>query len=192
MQVDELKSPLLEAQIEEDKKWFVMRDLKRPNANLPAYKELSQKNFQVFTPMKWHLKSVHGRRVREEVPFVQDLLFVFDTKERIEKEVDMIPTLQFRFGRGLGYRQPMTVRNEDMDRFINAVRSNDEPLYFLPSELTPDMCGRTVRIVGGVLDGFTGKLLKIKGARQKRILVELPGQLTVACKVDTEYIQFTD
>lgn len=39
--------------------WYVMRDLKRANAKLPAYKQLLNEHFEVFTPMKEQL-SVHG------------------------------------------------------------------------------------------------------------------------------------
>ena len=41
--------------------WYVMRDLKRANAKLPAYKQLLNEHFEVFTPMKEQL-SVHGGR----------------------------------------------------------------------------------------------------------------------------------
>lgn len=33
------------------KHWFVMRDLKRPNAKLPAYKMLEDKRFEVFAQL---------------------------------------------------------------------------------------------------------------------------------------------
>ena len=56
--------------------WYVMRDLKRPNAKLPAYKQLSDEHLEVFTPMQWRLKLKNGKRIREEVPFMQDLLFI--------------------------------------------------------------------------------------------------------------------
>ena len=52
--------------------WYVMRDLKRPNAKLPAYKQLSDEHLEVFTPMQWRLKLKNGKRIREEVPFMQD------------------------------------------------------------------------------------------------------------------------
>ena len=35
--------------------WFVMRDLKRNNAKLPAYKMLSEMKIEIFTPMKWKI-----------------------------------------------------------------------------------------------------------------------------------------
>ena len=65
--------------------WYVMRDLKRANAKLPAYKQLLNEHFEVFTPMKEQLSVHGGKRTREEVPFIQDLLFVHDTQEAIEK-----------------------------------------------------------------------------------------------------------
>ena len=39
---------------EQQMHWYVMRDLKRPNAKLPAYKQLSDEHIEVFTPM--HIK----------------------------------------------------------------------------------------------------------------------------------------
>ena len=54
--------------------WFVMRDLKRRNAKLPAYKLLDGMVKKVFTPMVWRLVTRHGKRGKEEVPFMQDLL----------------------------------------------------------------------------------------------------------------------
>lgn len=53
--------------------WYVMRDLKRANAKLPAYKQLSNENFEVFTPMKEQLSVRGGKRIREDVPFIRDL-----------------------------------------------------------------------------------------------------------------------
>lgn len=41
---------------EQQMHWYVMRDLKRPNAKLPAYKQLSDEHLEVFTPMQWRLK----------------------------------------------------------------------------------------------------------------------------------------
>ena len=54
--------------------WFVMRDLKRPNAKQPAYRFLAEQGLEVFTPMTWRLTLRQGKRVREERPFLPDLL----------------------------------------------------------------------------------------------------------------------
>ena len=52
------------------------------------------------------------------------------------------------------------------------------------------MCGRRIRIIGGLLDGYEGNLLKVRGSRIKYLLVELGGLLSVGVEVKSEYIQF--
>ena len=168
--------------------WFVMRDLKRRNAKLPAYKLLESLGIKVFTPMVWKLVVRHGKRSREEVPFMQDLLFVHDTRQAVDPIVEKYGTVQYRYVRG-GYKVPMTVREADMQRFIHAVESSENPRYYTPKEITPDMIGREVRIVGGPLDGYEGHLQKMQGVRVKRLFVELPNLLAAAVEVQPEYIQ---
>ena len=171
------------------KKWFVMRDLKRWNAQCPAYKQLQDLGITVFTPMIWKLIQIHGKRIRKQVPFMQDMLFVFDSRQVIDPIVERVPTLQYRFLRGT-YCEPMTVRNEDMERFIKAVGLTENPRYYTPEELTPAMVGKKVRVIGGPLDNYEGRLQKMQGSRTKRLFVELPSLLAVSVEVNPEYIQF--
>lgn len=168
--------------------WFVMRDLKRSNAKLPAYKLLDGLVAKVFTPMVWKLTVRNGKRIREKVPFIQDLLFVHDTRLAVDPIVEKYDTVQYRYIRG-GYKIPMTVREADMQRFIHAVNSTENTRYYKPEEITPNMVGRKVRIVGGPLDGYEGNLQKMQGARIRRLFVELPNLLAAAVEVQPEYIQ---
>lgn len=169
--------------------WFVMRDLKRRNAKMPAYKLFDNLKIRFFTPMVWSLVTRHGKRIKEEVPFIQDLLFVHDTRQVVDPIVEKYDTVQYRYVRG-GYKIPMTVREADMQRFIDAVNSAENPQYYTPKEITPDMIGRKVRIVGGPLDGYEGNLQKMQGARTRRLFVELPNLLAAAVEVQPEYILF--
>lgn len=173
---------------DKSKQWFVMRDLKRTNAKQPAYRLLAEQQVEVFTPMKWTLVTSKGKKVRKEVPFLQDLVFVHDTREKIDPIVAKCPTLQYRFLRKT-YRKPMTVPTSEMERFIHAVSSSESPRYYLPEEITPDMYSRKIRIVGGPLDGYEGCLLTMRGSKVKRLLVELPNLLTAGVEVSPEYIQ---
>ena len=157
--------------------WFVLRDLTRPNAKRPAYRLLEEKGIEVFTPMRWQLVERKGKRIREEV-----------TRTCMDPIVEEISTLQYRYLRG-GYRKPMTVGHAEMNRFIRAVHSDDSPRYFLVEELTSAMYGRMIRIEGGPLDGYEGRLLSIRGSRVKRLIVEIPGLLVAAVEVDPEYIR---
>lgn len=168
--------------------WFVMRDLKRANARQPAYKLFEDMEKRVFTPMTWRLGVEKGKKVRKEVPFIPDLLFVYDSRANLDSVVDQISTLQYRWLRNT-WREPMTVSEAEMERFIRAVSLSDSPKYYLPQEITPDMYGRRIRIVGGPFDGYEGTLLTTRGSRVRRLLVELPGLLAVGVEVNPEYIQ---
>ena len=77
----------------------------------------------------------------------------------------------------------------DMERFIRAVDATESPRYYLPEEITPTMYGRKIRIEGGPLSGYEGRLLTTRGSKVKRLLVELEGFLAVGVEVDPEYIQ---
>ena len=168
-------------------RWYVMRDLTRTNAKMPAYKMLEGMVSKVFTPMTWKVVKVKGKGKRVQVPFMHDLLFVYDRRKNIDPIVERIGTFQYRYLRGT-YRVPMTVREADMNRFMQAVEMSDDPKYYSPNEITPAMVGRSVRIIGGPLAGYEGRLQKLQGSRTKRLLVELPGLITAAVEVQPEFI----
>lgn len=172
-----------------DRQWFVMRDLTRPNAKLPAYKMLEKMKIDFFTPMVHKLIIVKGKREDREVPFMHDLIFVHDTQEVIDPIVESIHTFQYRF---LKQRRPMTVRDADMERFIKAVESSENPKFYRPDEITQDMLNRKIRIIGGQLDGYEGMLLTLRGSKVKRLLVELPTLLAAAVEVQPEFIRLID
>lgn len=169
--------------------WFVMRDLKRRNAKEPAYKKLQELGIKVFVPMKWEVSFRKGKKVREQIPFLQDLLFICDTRQHLDPIVSRTETLQYRWLRNT-YREPMTVPELEMEKFIYAVSQSESPKFYLPEEITPQMCGRQIRIVGGLMDGYEGALLSTRGSKTKRLLVELKGYLAVGVEVLPEFIQF--
>lgn len=168
--------------------WFVMRDLKRNNAKLPAYKMLSEMKIEIFTPMKWKIVTKEKKRIPQKVPFMQDLLFVHVTRKILDPIVERTSTLQYRYLRD-GFRTPMTVRDTDMERFIRAVESADNPQFYTPKDILPSMIGKTVRIIGGPLNDYVGKLQKMQGSKVKRIFIELSNLLTASIEVEPEYIQ---
>ncbi len=169
--------------------WFVMRDLKRPNSLNPAYRQLPELGIEIFTPMRWRIVTRKGKSLREERPYISDLVFVHSDRETVDAVCTSVPTLQYRYVRG-GYQRPMVVADREMERFVKAVQSVDNPEYYSPEEITADMMGRQVRIVGGALNGYEGKLLKCRGSRRRRLLVSIPNILVAAVEVNPDYIMF--
>lgn len=151
--------------------------------------EATKTGIKVFVPLMEQITLQKGKKVREKVPVIQDLLFVYDSRRHLDSIVEKTRTLQYRWLRNT-FREPMTVPDLEMDRFIQAVSITDSPKYYLPEEITSQMCGRKIRIIGGPLNGYEGCLLKIRGSKIKRLLVELKGYLAVGVEVLPEYIQF--
>lgn len=169
--------------------WFVMRDLTRANANYPAWKELTESGYEVYTPMTWKIRTSGGHKKRKYVPVMHDLLFVNSTREALDPFVASHSRLQYRFVRGGRFGEAMTVNEAEMERFIKATSTDSDTLYYAPSDLNPSMIGKKVRIVGGMLDGFIGNLLSIKGMRKRRLIVGLSGMITAAVEVNPDYIE---
>ena len=170
-------------------RWYVLRDMLRANARQTAYEQLLEAGYEVFTPMRWEV--VHhndGSRTRRRIPVLSDLLFINTTREIFDPHLRRIPSLQYRYVRGL-QATPMVVREADMRMFISAVSSSADPRYYMPEEVSAEMCGRRIRIVGGPLDGYEGNLLKVRGSKTKRLLVNLTGLITAAVEIEPEYIQ---
>lgn len=165
--------------------WFVMRDLKRTNAKIPAYKFLKSKGMEVFTPLKRHMNK---KKEWEDTPLIHGLLFVHESREKLNLVVDKLPTLQYRY-LPRKFHEPMVVPDADMERFIHAVTVTDAPKYYLPEEITSSMYNQKIRIMGGPLDGYEGFLLTVRGSRVRRLLVELPSFMFVGVEVNPDYIQ---
>lgn len=171
-----------------EKQWFVMRDLKRRNSNSLTIHDLAKAGLEVFTPMTQMVMKIGGKLQRREVPVIQDLLFIHDSKETLDPIVRCTPTLQYRYQRGKSTAEPTIVRHDEMERFIFAVSNNETPIYYKPGELTESMYGKSVHIHGGRLDGYEGRLLSLKGMRKRRLIVELPGLLSAAVEVEPDFI----
>lgn len=170
--------------------WFALRDLKRPNALLPAYKMLRQKGIEIFTPMKTVVATVKGRKTEKKIPFLQDLLFARAEKNDLDPIIRETATLQYRYGQGNNFDHPMVIPEKEMDRFIAAISLFDNPIYYTPQDLPKKLIGEKVRIImSGPLDGYEGTLLKIRGARKKHLLLQLPGILAAEIEVTPDLIQ---
>lgn len=175
----------------ENMQWFVLRDLKRPNAKLPAYEDLPRRGFKVFTPKKIQLVQRNGRRIKESVPYIRDLLFVHAKKEELDTLIRETSTLQYRYVKGEAYCSPMIVRGPEMERFITAVSTFKNPQFFRPEEIRQSMIGAKIRIISeGPMHNMEGNLLKIAGSGKKRLFVSIPDLLATAVEITSaDYVE---
>ena len=67
-----------------------------------------------------------------------------------------------------------------MQRFVAVAGTyNDHLLYFQPEELNLSK-GTRVRITGGDFEGYEGVFVKVKGARDRRVVISLQGVIAMA------------
>lgn len=165
--------------------WYVLRFLYR---NQPKVRALFEANgVKTFSPKKLVVKIEKGRRVKKYEDILWDLFFVHSSKEIIDPYVAKFDNFQYKFKSGGKRHNPLIVPEDQMDAFIKAVEASKNPLFISQDDI--DMRkGTRVRIVKGPLSGFEGIVIKVKGAKAKRFIVEIPNTLAVAVEVSPNMI----
>lgn len=169
-----------------EKCWYVLRDLKRANAKEPTYILLRHKSSieSVFTPLV------------DNKPYIRDLLFAYASYNELSPIIEATPSLQFRFARGCVQNEPMRVGTAEMERFVKAVAaaySADIPVEYFTSETLPATAlGKRIRIVGGDFDGLEGRLLKRRGSKKRKLVLDLGTLLSAAFEVEPERVLLLD
>lgn len=153
-------------------KWYVLRDLRRPNVKFRAYHKLLRKGFEVFTPVKWEREKQENKKILFETPIILDLLIVHSSVLKLKEEVTFPNKLQYRYLRG-EYQKKMIVPDADMKDFMQAMSDASYVEYYTPEEFAPDRIGEPITIKGGKFDGKTGILLSVNGTKKKSLVVRL-------------------
>lgn len=122
----------------------------------------------------------HGkkRKVRELVPVVHNLIFIHITQTDMKELKKDIPYLQYMTDSRSG--EKIIVPDGQMRDFIAVAGTYDEHLlFFKPEEINPAK-GTRVRIIGGDFAGYEGIFIKVKGARDRRVVICIQGIIAMA------------
>ncbi len=156
--------------------WYAMRATYR--RELQVKQILDKQSVGNFIPMRYEIRTVRHRKIRELVPVVRNLLFVHATASEIKKAKEKIPYLQYITDSR--DKQKIIVPDSQMRSFIAVSGTyDDQLLYFRPEEVNLAK-GTKVRIIGGELDGQEGIFVKVKGARDRRVVIAIQGVIAVA------------
>lgn len=168
------------------KKWYVLCDSTRVNAQKRAYHTLQGKGFKVFTPMKWVEHKWANRTVRVERPVIPDLLIVHTTEESLAPYIKEEYKLHYRIVRGSRGKK-MTVNDKDMRLFMRATSKASSIDYYKPEEYDSSRIGEKITIKGGAFDGKEGILLDVNGTKKKKLVVRLANLFVAVVELnDTE------
>lgn len=156
-------------------RWYAMRVTYR--RELAVRDQLEEQGIETFIPMRHALKVKNNVPKRQLVPAVSSLLFVHARQSTIQRIKAGISHLQYITDKT---RSKITVPESQMHHFIAACGSYDESLhYFDPSEVNLAK-GTPVRIIGGDFEGMEGVFVKLKGKRDRRVVVAIQGVIAVA------------
>lgn len=182
----------MESESETLKQWFVLRDLKRPNAKELGYQQLLKAGFDVFTPLEPKIFMRGRKKVKEDKPVIHGMLFVNSTKEQLNPIINRTETLQYRFVKGGSYCAPLVVPASEMERFIKIVNQAVKVEYYRPEEITPAMIGAKVRIISeNPFNCQIGELTYLKGSKKKLIL-QLNGLLAAKVEMSADFIELIE
>ncbi len=131
-----------------------------------------------FIPMRYEVHIRNGRKKRELIPVISDLIFVHAVQLELQKVKFKLPYLQYMIDIRNGRK--IIVPDEQMKQFIAVAGTYDEHLiFFSPDEVSLHK-GMKVRIIGGNFAGYEGVFVKVKGARDRRVVISLQGVIAMA------------
>lgn len=168
--------------------WYVMIAFKKEKTakeDLEAENREREKNkkskLDFFIPMYFELKGSDTNRKRKKCPLIPNYVFIHASLSEIYAYKQTTSYLKFhRPVREDGQRRYTTVPDRQMHDFMQVARHYEEDIcYYGPGEM--DLIkGDRVRIIGGEFDGIEGILLCTQGKRGDRVLIEIPGVMSVS------------
>lgn len=173
----------------EEPVWFAMsatfgRELK-------AKTFLEDRHVKCFVPMRYEIvKDKTQGKVRKLIPAINNLIFVYTTKDRIQSLKAAMGYLQYITKPENGKNIPIIVPEYQMKQFMTVCDTYNENLVYLsPNEINLKK-GTPVKIVGGVFDGIEGTFVKVDKSRKKRVVVMIQGfAAVIIAEIEDGYLQ---
>lgn len=154
---------------------------------------LRQAGFRSYVPMKYEVKTVRRQKQRTMVPAITGLIFVRGSEEALKEYIQhqSRESIYMRKSTFSNKQDYLTVADYAMERFIEFTNIQQEHIsFFRPEELNLKE-GETIRIKSGLYNGYEGTILRIKGKRNKHLVVQIPGVIIAAVEIEPELVELT-
>jgi transcription antitermination factor NusG len=177
---------------ENEQFWFVMGS-KNHMKELQIRDEARTKGLEAFVPITYAYKTIRGQKQRKLVPAINGYIFVKATTKELEQLIaNSHYTIFPQKSTFTGRESFLTVSNHDMENFIAVIEKAGEHItYFKPDEISLNP-GDKIRIQGGLYDGHEGIITRIKGKRNKHLVVQIQGILIAAVELKPEFVQLKE
>ena len=146
---------------------------------------------EAFVPLRYEIKTIKHQKQRALVPAIPGLMFAKGTKDELKDYIQnhanfVVYMRKSTFSNKEDY---LTVPTKDMENFIAATEDHESHItYFRPEEINLQ-AGDRIRVKGGIYDGKEGIVMRIKGKRNKQLVVQIPGMLVAAIEMTPELVE---
>ena len=171
--------------------WFCL-GCTSPQRELKVRDDVRRYGLEAFVPLQYEVKRQRRQEQRALVPAISGLMFVKGTLDEIKEYISHSHfTVYIKKSTFSNKEDYLTIPTKAMENFI-AVTVNHEAniSYFKPEEIKLQ-AGDKIRVKGGIYDGKEGVIMRIKGKRNKHLVVQIPGLLVAAVEMTPELIELT-
>ena len=159
----------------QSKQWFAIRVTY--NREMKVKRELDSLHIENFLPMTHRIVIRGERKIKELVPAIHNLIFVYITATEL-KSYKATTSLPIRYIMNKETHGPIVIPERQMKNFIAVAGNISEQIVYLEPNLSNFKKGDKVKIIGGVFEGAEGYFMRIKGDR--RVVVCISGIAAVA------------
>lgn len=115
-------------------------------------RELDSIHIENFLPMKYRIIVRGEKKIKELVPAIHNLIFVYITPEDL-KSYKATTALPIRYIMNRETREPIVIPEQQMQNFIAVAGNPTEQIVYLDPDVSNFKKGDKVKIIGGVFEG---------------------------------------
>ena len=173
---------------ENEQLWFVVGS-KNHMKELQIRDEARQQGLEAFVPVKYSYETKRGQKQRKLIAAITGYVFVKATVRELAAFFEKSHYILYPMKSTFSDREDfLIVPNHDMENFIAVIEKAEEHItYFKPDEISLQ-AGDKIRIKGGLYDGREGIIMRIKGKRNKHLVVQIPGVLIAAVELEPDLV----
>lgn len=177
------------SEVENKQIWFSVGSTS-PQKELRIRDDARSHGFESFVPLKYVVKTIRGQKQRALVPALSGLIFVKGTLEALKDYTQQSHfPIYLRKSAFSNKEEYLTIPTKAMEDFMAVTEHREEHVtYFRPEEISLQEGDRIV-IKDGLYEGREGTIMRIKGKRNKHLVVQIPGMLVAAVELSPEMIE---
>lgn len=160
------------------KQWWAMSAVYNRSIKMKSILDL--RHIENFVPLHQVVTLKGTKKIKKSVPVIANLIFIHTDSDTVKSLKGEFEYLQYLTNKDGEKRSPIIVPEQQMTDFITVAGSQEEKLIYLDNSEINLNQGCKVRITAGAFAGVEGRFMKVKGARDRRVVVAIDGVTAVA------------